>query len=65
MVNIVDMNGGRKDWILSSLFRAARTRVRFGPAGARIQVITADFLYCQRSVWKVGRLTASVIYQIR
>lgn len=50
MVNIVDMNGGREDWTLSSLFRAARTLVRLGPAGANIQVITADLLDRKRSL---------------
>lgn len=50
LVNIVDMNGGREDWTLSSLFRAARTLVRLGPAGANIQVITADLLDRKRSL---------------
>jgi hypothetical protein len=43
------MNGGNWDWTLSSLLSAARTRVRLGPDGAKIPVMTADRL--RRSAW--------------
>lgn len=39
------MNGGREVLTRSSLLSAARILARLGPAGARIQVMTADRLY--------------------